>query len=153
MKPGAVWWRLEDLYQSPAAWEADLQKATGLLEKIPAYQGRISESPAVLVEVLKLDEQISRLTEKLFVYARMKRDEDNKDGESQARADRAQALAARAGAVTSFIIPELMSLPEETLLSYPEQDPELAVYRHFLRICFVRKNIFSPRKKSEFGAR
>ena len=52
-------WRLEDLYQSPAAWEADLQKATGLLEKIPAYQGRISESPAVLVEVLKLDEQIS----------------------------------------------------------------------------------------------
>jgi len=141
-------WRLEDLYQSPAAWEADLQKATGLLEKIPAYQGRISESPAVLVEVLKLDEQISRLTEKLFVYARMKRDEDNKDGESQARADRAQALAARAGAVTSFIIPELMSLPEETLLSYPEQDPELAVYRHFFAdLLRKKKHILSPEEE------
>lgn len=141
-------WRLEDLYQSPAAWETDLKRVDDLLQRVPGYQGRIGEKPAVLLEVLKLEEQISRLTEKIFVYARMKRDEDNTDSESQARADRAQALAARVGTVTSFILPELMALPEETLLSYPEQEPELAIYRHyFADLLRKKKHILSPEEE------
>ena len=141
-------WRLEDLYHSTADWEGELKKVHELCEQIPDYKGRLGEGAGVLKELLRLEERISRLTERIFVYARMKRDEDNGNDQSQEMADRAQALAARVGTVTSFILPELMALPEKTIDSYLEADTELSVYRHYFDdLIRKKKHILSPEEE------
>lgn len=138
-------WRLEDLYQAPREWEEDFQKADELSIKIKSYKGRVGESPAKLLEVLNLHAELSRLTDKIFVYARMKRDEDNTNNESQARADRAQALTARVSTAASFLLPELLAIPGETLETYIRKEPGLALYKHyFADLLRKKKHILSP---------
>ena len=34
-------WKLEDIYATQAAWEADYEKASALLAAFPAYEGRL----------------------------------------------------------------------------------------------------------------
>jgi oligoendopeptidase F len=83
--------------------------------------------------------------DKTFVYAKMKRDQDNTDSQSQALVQRAQALAVRVGALASFFLPELMTIPHRKWEGFLQEEPGLEMYRHFLTDLIRRKqHILSP---------
>ena len=103
-------WKLEDIYPSREAWEADFKKASELLAAFPAYEGKLG-SLETLREALAAATEISRLTESLFTYARMKRDEDNRRTEYQALAERAQSLLVQEETAMAFTQPELLAQP------------------------------------------
>lgn len=102
------------------------------------YAGRLGESGAVLLESLSKKDDMNRLLEKVFVYARMKRDEDNANEEAQAMTDKVMAAAAALGAKLAFFTPELIGLGEETIRRFLEEEPGLAVYRFYLE-CVLRE--------------
>ncbi len=68
--------------------------------------------------------------DKLFLYAQMKRDEDNANHLYQGLADRAQNLGVRVSAALAFEAPELLSIDENKLECWLMR-PELAVYQRF----------------------
>ena len=107
-------WKLEDIYLTEAAWEADCERASRLLAALPAFEGRLNDLDA-LREALDRQTELNRLTESLFTYARMRRDEDNRRTDRQALVERAQALMVRAETAASFVQPELLSLPSDYL--------------------------------------
>lgn len=122
-------WRLEDIYPSDQAWEADFQRVKGLLQELPSWEGRVGESAVNLLTVLKLRDQIGETVERIFVYARMRRDEDNTNPTYQALADRAQGLSAEAESKAAFIDPEILGIPDGTLNRYFDEEPPLRLYR------------------------
>lgn len=131
-------WDLASMYAVSAAWEADLAKVKALAEEMTGYAGRLGESGAVLLESLSKKDDMNRLLEKVFVYARMKRDEDNANEEAQAMTDKVMAAAAALGAKLAFFTPELIGLGEETIRRFLEEEPGLAVYRFYLE-CVLRE--------------
>ena len=131
-------WDLASMYADSAAWEADLAKVKALAEELTGYAGRLGESGAVLLESLSKKDDMNRLLEKVFVYARMKRDEDNANEEAQAMTDKVMAAAAALGAKLAFFTPELIGLGEETIRRFLEEEPGLAVYRFYLE-CVLRE--------------
>ena len=124
-------WKLEDIYPSREAWEADYAKCLTLLDAFPAYEGRLNR-PDTLLEALNAMTEIGRLSGDLFTYARMKRDEDNRQSEYQALTERAQALLVRAETASSFVQPELLSQSAEYIESAAEA-PGFEDYRVMLR--------------------
>jgi len=58
----------------------------------------------------------------------MKRDENNGDSIYQALTDRASTLTTDVFAAISFIVPEMLSIPEEKLLAYANSNKELSLY-------------------------
>src|SRR5919206_495817 len=64
------------------------------------------------------------------IPAFLRRDEDTTDATYQALADRAQQMSVRAGAVSSFIRPELLALPDGTVERYMKEEPGLGLYAH-----------------------
>jgi oligoendopeptidase F len=131
-------WDLASMYADSAAWEADLAKVKALAEELTGYAGRLGESGAVLLESLSKKDDMNRLLEKVFVYARMKRDEDNANEEAQAMTDKVMAAAAALGAKLAFFTPELIGLGEETIRRFLEEEPGLGVYRFYLE-CVLRE--------------
>ena len=131
-------WDLASMYADSAAWEADLAAVKALAEEMTGYAGRLGESGAVLLESLSKKDGMNRLLEKVFVYARMKRDEDNANEEAQAMTDKAMAAAAALGAKLAFFTPELIGLGEETIRRFLEEEPGLGVYRFYLE-CVLRE--------------
>jgi len=124
-------WKLEDVYPDQDSWENDFRRVRELLLEIQAFQGRLGDSAGALWEVLQKSEELERTADKLFVYSRMRRDEDNANHRYQVSFDRIEALSVEAGSVTAFMVPEMLTIDEERLYRFMEEQPELALYRHY----------------------
>ncbi|NLY75130.1 MAG: oligoendopeptidase F [Firmicutes bacterium] len=130
--PDEFKWKLTDIYSSDEAWEADFKRLKTLLEEMKGKQPDFLESAVNILEVLQLKDAIGRLLDKLFVYARMHKDENNANPVYQAMTDRIQSLATEAGSVTSFIVPALSALESGQIQKYLDELPELRIYKRFL---------------------
>lgn len=129
--PDEFKWKLTDIYSTNEAWEADFKRLKSLLEEMKAKQPTFLNSAANILEVLQLKDAIGMVLDKLFVYARMHKDEDNANPLYQGMTERIQSLATEAGGVVSFIVPAVVTLEPEQIRQYLEQLPELRIYKRF----------------------
>ncbi|HOR86496.1 MAG TPA: oligoendopeptidase F, partial [Bacillota bacterium] len=81
-------WKLEDIYASNDLWEKDYQKVKEMSGKLLPYKEHMDESPAKLLECLNLSTDMTRLFEKVYVYAHMRSHEDSTVSFYQGLADR-----------------------------------------------------------------
>jgi len=125
-------WDLESIFESVAEWESACQELQSRLPELSAFEGRLDQGPETLAEALDTWQQLMRLAEKVMVYASLAASVDVSNQEAIARAGQARSLVTRAVAAASFIEPELMSVGFETLYDWLEEEPELAIYRHYL---------------------
>ncbi|MFX4263208.1 oligoendopeptidase F [Pelotomaculum propionicicum] len=125
-------WRLEDIYASDDLWEQDFQLVKKLSDKAAAYRGKMGQSARSLLEILQLEYRLQELIEKVYTYARMRRDEDNANPVYQALTDRAESLHTQVQTALSFIEPEILELPAETLEGCRLEEPGLKLYNFAL---------------------
>lgn len=142
-------WRLEDIFETPRAWEKSLAETAGDLPRLEAFQGRLGRSAATLLEALRLRDDISRRVGALLAYAFMRRDEDTGNTEAQAMADRAVALSVQAGSAASWMAPELLAVDEGRIETFLEGAEELALYRFALSEVFrARPHVLSATEEA-----
>jgi len=132
-------WNIEAMYPDESDWERDCEAVEELGEKFASYAGRLMESPAVLLEAFKARDALWLKAEKLYVYARMKKDEDTRVARYQAMSDKAQSLMAKTGARASFFTPELLEMPEDKLLGFIAESNELKIYEHVIKVILREK--------------
>ncbi|MDR1574069.1 MAG: oligoendopeptidase F [Clostridiales Family XIII bacterium] len=137
--PARYKWDIASMYADDGLWESDAARAEAEAARYARFSGRLSESAAVLLEALTEKDALLQLTEKLFVYARMRRDEDNREARCQAMCDRAQTLLAKVSAALSFFTPEFLTIPEERIWQYAEEEAGLQMYGHAFRVLLREK--------------
>ena len=137
--PDEYKWDIEDMYASDEQWEADLKDGLTLADQLSSYEGRLGEDAQTLLAALKLQGEAWQKLERVFVYARMRRDEDNRVEKYQSMADRAMAALAQASANTAFFTPELLSYEKEDILRMTDELDELKIYRFMLEDTFRQK--------------
>ena len=93
------------------------------------FAGRLTESADTLLAAFQKRDDIWRRLEKIYVYARMRRDENNAETKYQAMADHCNSVIAAVSASMAFFTPELLSASEETILAYIDAAPGLEIYR------------------------
>ena len=123
-------WRLEDLFASQADWDREYEQAKALIAKAAEFQGKLAD-PARLKACFELEDELSLHVERLYVYANMRHHEDTAEPNNMALADKSKKLSVEANEALSFITPEVLSLPDETLEKMIA-DPNLAPYRFTL---------------------
>ncbi|GAC1400269.1 MAG: oligoendopeptidase F [Ktedonobacteraceae bacterium] len=121
-------WNLESIFATDKEWERDFQELQQRLPELEVLQGTLAQSGQALLAVLQKRDDMSLSLEKLYVYTSMRRDEDTTNGKYQAMADRAMQLVVRATTAISFIEPEILALPQETLNRFLQETPGLALY-------------------------
>lgn len=126
-------WDIEAMYPDESQWEKDMDECLSLASGFAKYDGHLTESARTLAEALKLRDQIWLKLEHAFVYAHMKKDEDNRVDKYQAMDDKCGSVIARVSAAMSFFTPQLLEAPEEEILGYIEEEPELKTYEFMLK--------------------
>jgi oligoendopeptidase F len=121
-------WDLESIFSQDEIWERDFQTLQRRLPELESLKGTLAQSSDALLAVLQKRDQIFESLERLYVYASMRKDEDTTNGTYQAMADRAMQLAVRASTAASYIEPEILALPQETLDRYMQEREGLALY-------------------------
>lgn len=137
-------WDLEAIYPTPADWDREAEEVQKLLPQAQTFRGHLGESADRLATALEFRDQISRKVEKLFVYARMRRDEDNAETTAQARTDKAEGIITRVQSGFAYYTPEILTIPETVLREYMQSEARLNVYRrHIDEILEKRSHILS----------
>lgn len=126
-------WNIEDMYADETQIDKDLEEVIAQTEKFSSFAGKLTESASTLLEALKAHDAIWLKLERVYVYARMRRDEDNSKSQYQAMTDKCNSVIAQVSAASSFFTPELLSASEETLLGYIEENDELKVYEFYIK--------------------
>ena len=125
-------WKLEDIYPDDLIWEKDFKSVKKRLPEIASYMGGLGGSEKIMLECFKLRDEISVTLGKLIVYANMKSHEDTADSKYQGPVNRVSSLAVEMSSVSSFITPEILSMPEERLRELIA-DPSLKDYSFSLK--------------------
>ena len=141
-------WKLEDIYASDSEWENDFKKVRQLSKEIAAYKGKLAGDINKLVTCLTRSDDMCSLNDKVFVYARMRRDENNAESKYQALTERAMALSTEVYASVSFIVPEIISIEEAQLKKSIDEVEGLSLYKQFIyEILRQKQHILSDREE------
>ena len=125
-------WDIEAMYPDEAQWEKDIADCVSAAEKFTRFQGKVTDSSDILFEALDEKDKIWRKLEHAFVYAAMKKDEDNRVDKYQSMDDKCGSAIAKVSAAMSFFSPELLAADEEKILQYIDENPKLELYRFAL---------------------
>lgn len=131
-------WNVEKVYANTEEWEKDFAKLKEMAPKLREFQGKLN-IPSELLNFFKLDEEISRLGDKLLVYAFLKADENTANNANQAVKNKIQAYFAELGEMSAFFMPEILSYPEGTMENVLAQLPDLKKYELLINRILKRK--------------
>lgn len=146
-------WAIEDLYASPALWQEDLKKLQELGQKLAAFSGKLHISAQNLLDYMHLNERVSVLYDTLGNYAYRRADEDTRVAEFQNLVGQLTKTGVELGEQTSFEVPELLSISDETMEQFYKDLPELELYRrHFDVIRRKRPHILSEKEEKLLAA-
>ncbi|MBY9066678.1 oligoendopeptidase F [Hyphomonas sp. WL0036] len=125
-------WDLTDLYETPEAWDAAFTEVQGRVAGLAANKGTLGKSAAHMADVYKQTSAVAKDAIRLYTYASLKNDEDQRDAAGQERFGKAQNLFQSLGEATSWMDPEVLSLGEKKVTAYLKAEPGLADFRFSL---------------------
>ena len=133
-------WKLEDMVAEDSQWEQMFKEASGEISEDASYKGRLAGSADTLYACLLFDDKLSQKIERLYVYARMRSDEDTTVQRYQDMFSRAQTLSYRAAENSSFLVPEILSMDRELLEQYMAADNGIGHFKRALEIILARRD-------------
>ena len=113
-------WDLTPMYASDEAWEAELKNVDDLIERLPAYAGKLTASPESLRAFLDDQEVLERKLSNLSCYASLRRSEDTRAQAAQVMMSKARSKLVKVGSLLSFSETEILSMSEEQFKSFIE---------------------------------
>src|SRR5262245_28710647 len=122
-------WRLDDIYPDWATWESALAELERRIGEYAALKGTLGSGPGQLLAAYQLNDSLGQLAYKVYFFPSLKYDEDQRDNQVNARRQQVQALMARWQEATSWLSPELLTIPLEKVRGWMNATPDLAVYR------------------------
>ncbi|MBQ7713233.1 MAG: oligoendopeptidase F [Clostridia bacterium] len=123
-------WNLDSIIKG-SEWESAFTALFSEKDAVAKYRGKLGEKGALLA-CMREETDLSIRLENLYVYAKMKQDEDTALASSQSMVGRVRSLASEISAASSFISPEIISSYTEEELLALSRDPLFADYSYSL---------------------
>jgi oligoendopeptidase F len=122
-------WDLGNIFPSWNAWDAAYQDLDRKIGQFASLQGTLAQGADKLLAALKLRDDIGQLEYKVWYYASLHYDQDQRDNQANAKRQQVQILFAKAAQAAAWFDPELLKIPLETAQKWMLANDELAVYR------------------------
>ncbi len=144
-------WDLEAIYPSVKLWDEDFAKLDVAIEKFAAYRGHLAESAETFRAAIETYDDFTRLSEKLYVYAHLRSDENTTVGVNRARVDRICSKLAELSPQEAWFEPEVMAIPDERMAELLASE-ELAFYKRSIEeLLREKKHILSETEERLLG--
>ena len=132
-------WKLTDLYETDEKWEEEVEKAKALCAQIQAFSGTLGQSAGQLLSFCKMEDELAYLAARICVYANESYHQDTADAKYQGFASASDSVMVMVSSATSFADPEILSMGEERLKAFFEEEPQLAPYRRKMDLILRQK--------------
>jgi oligoendopeptidase F len=125
-------WNLSDLYKNIDDWKKDFDILTDAIPVLESYKGTLANSSDELLEFFEFQDNLTLMLHRFYNYAGRKADEDTANTTYQGYKDKASALMVRISSACSFVEPELLSIPDDTIEKFYQENPKLLTYKRYM---------------------
>ncbi len=129
-------WDLTDLYATKADWEAALAKVMADAKGLERYKGTLGKSATSLETALKASSAVMKDALRVYLFASLSYDQDQRVADTQAMNGQAQQLFQVYSEATSWMSPELVAAGEKKIMGYLKSNKELAPFTFMLTDTF-----------------
>ena len=129
-------WDLTHICRSWDEWEASYRELDREIEAFKSRQGTLAGGAQALTEAYRAMDRMGVLSYRVWYYASLRYDEDQRNNDINARRQRVQILFAREHQASSWFNPELLAIPLDTIRQWMEARPDLALYRFAIEALF-----------------
>lgn len=125
-------WDLEKLYKTNELWLEEYNLLNEEIEKIKTYEGHILDSSDNLLNLLQDENELDLRLSKLYVYAKMRLDEDTSKSLYQDFVGKATNIITKWSSICSFIEPELLESDYNKVKQFINENKHLKTYKKLL---------------------
>ncbi len=111
-------WDVTPLFASAEEWEKLYAEIENSIHEYNNFEGKLHQSFSIFLQAIEFDLSISRSIDRLFTYAHLKGDEDTTNQDAQAILQKAHSLYQRVSEASSFLVPEIQSIPDPIMSNY-----------------------------------
>jgi oligoendopeptidase F len=122
-------WNLADILPDWPTWQASCQDLKTKIDEYAALQGSLGQGPAQLLAAFRLSDDVGQLAGRLWYFASLWYDQDQRDNHINGRRQEMQTLFAAWSQASAWTNPELLRIPLATVQQWMERSSDLAVYR------------------------
>src|SRR5687767_7965001 len=134
--PKRYTWDLSAICRNWDDWSGSYARLDAAIEAFKSFQGALASGPAKLLAAFRAMDDMGALSYRVWYFASLQYDEDQRNNEVNARRQQVQILFARQQQASSWFNPELLSIPLETIRGWMDDDPALATYRFAIESLF-----------------
>ncbi len=134
--PERYTWDLTDICQSWEEWTASYQALEAGIDRLAAFQGTLGGGPDRLLAALAAQDEVEALMYKVWYFASLLHDQDQRDNAISARRQQVQILFARHAQAVSWFSPELLAIPQATVRAWLDASAGLGLYRFAIESLF-----------------
>jgi len=127
--PDRYKWDLSKIYPDWQTWEKDLARSKSDIDQFAALEGSLKSGPEKLLHALRKRDKINILLRRLGQYAGLQRSADLRNNEINAERQKVGNLGSKFRSISSWLDPELLSIPWDTVDSWIKTTPGLEPYR------------------------
>ena len=129
-------WDLSAICHDWDDWTRAYKRLDEAIDAFAGLRGTLANGPADLLAALRVMDDVGALSYRVWYYAALHYDEDQRSNEANARRQQVQIVFARQQQSSAWFNPEVLSIPLDTIRQWMEADDALAVYRFAVESLF-----------------
>jgi oligoendopeptidase F len=134
--PERYTWDLSAICPNWDEWSASYARLDAAIEAFRLFQGTLAKGPETLLAAFRAMDEMGALSYRVWYYASLQYDEDQRNNDINARRQQVQILFARQQQASSWFNPELLAVPLETIREWMTENEALRVYRFAIESLF-----------------
>ena len=127
--PDRFKWDLAGIFPDWNAWQAAYDELDQRIQAFAGLEGSLAKGSDQVLAAFKLRDEIGQLEYKVWYFASLWYDQDQRDNQINARRQQVQILFAKAAQASAWFDPELLKIPLETAQAWIAANKDLTVYR------------------------
>ena len=141
-------WNTEDIYKNWEEWQKDVEEMKSLMKEIPQYENKIENSREDFVKLIKLEEKLSRILEKVYLYPYMLKDLDSTDQLVSEKLQEIEYIYAQFSVATSWISPKILEIPKEKVEKWIDENDEIRDHKfNIMELYRLRTHVLDKDKE------
>jgi oligoendopeptidase F len=134
--PDKYKWDLCSICRDWEEWMAAYKRLELAVEEFPAFQGRLAAGPDQLLAAFRAMDDMGALSYRVWYFAALQYDEDQRNNDVNARRQQVQILFARQQQASSWFNPELLAISFDTIRGWLDARSDLSMYRFAIESLF-----------------
>ena len=134
--PSRYTWDLTSICRDWEDWSSSFASLDAAITAFTAFQGTLARGGDALLAAFTAMDEMGALAYRVWYYASLLYDEDQRNNEINAKRQQVQILFARQQQASAWFNPELLAIPLDTVRSWMDANPALAVYRFAIESLF-----------------